>query len=169
MPSHPEPMPSSSSIRPGGTSQKPWRYRTTSPCCPCRRNRRNSTRSKTSGSSCAITGSQTGYSNLTMKLLITAASLGTSSSINLGKLCQADYVSGRINDSFCKLVLVDWYSRGRCVGGNRSAENYRRKGGSYQFNTFVRHHSDQLIFCLPRFVHAAEMGIARSQISNLEC
>ena len=41
-----------------------------------------------------------------MKLLITAASLGTSSSINLGKLCQSDYVSGRINDSFCKLVLL---------------------------------------------------------------
>jgi len=40
-----------------------------------------------------------------MKLLITVASLGTNSSINLGKLCQSDCVSGRINDSFCKLVL----------------------------------------------------------------
>ena len=30
---------------------------------------------------------------------------GTNSSINRGELCQSDYVSGRINDSFCKLVL----------------------------------------------------------------
>ena len=99
-----EPMPSSSSIRPGGTSQKPWRYRTTSPCCPCRRIRRNSTRSKTSGSSCAITGSPTRYSNPTTILSCTVASPGTNSSINLGKLCQSDYVSGRINDSFCNWV-----------------------------------------------------------------
>ena len=66
---------------------KPWRYRTTSPCCPCRRNRRNSTRSKTSGSSCAITGCPTGFLNHTKIPSTTAASPGTSLSINLGRSC----------------------------------------------------------------------------------
>jgi hypothetical protein len=38
-------------------------------------------------------------------LLTIVASPGTNSSINRGELCQSDYATGRINDSFCKLVL----------------------------------------------------------------
>ena len=33
--------------------------------------------------------------------------VGTNSSINHGKLCQSACANGRINDSLCKLVLVD--------------------------------------------------------------
>jgi hypothetical protein len=38
-------------------------------------------------------------------LLTIAASPGTNSSINRGELCQSEYETGRINDSFCTLVL----------------------------------------------------------------
>jgi hypothetical protein len=38
--------------------------------------------------------------------LTIAASPGTNSSINRGELCQSDYATKRINDSFCTLVLV---------------------------------------------------------------
>jgi hypothetical protein len=38
-------------------------------------------------------------------LLTIAASPGTNSSINRGELCQSDYATKRINDSFCTLVL----------------------------------------------------------------
>jgi hypothetical protein len=38
--------------------------------------------------------------------LTIAASPGTNSSFNRGELCQSDYATGRINDSFCTLVLV---------------------------------------------------------------
>ena len=100
-----EHMPSSSSIKPDGTSQKLWRYRTILPCFHCKQNGRNSIRSRTSGNSCAITGSQTEYSNPTTTLLTIVASPGTNSSFNRGELCQSDYATGRINDSFCKLVL----------------------------------------------------------------
>jgi hypothetical protein len=39
-------------------------------------------------------------------LLTIAASPGTNSSINRGELCQSDYATKRINDSFCTLVLA---------------------------------------------------------------
>ena len=62
-------------------------------------------RSRPYGNLCAITGSQTEYSNPTTTLLTIVASPGTNSSINPGELCPSDYATGTINDSFCKLVL----------------------------------------------------------------
>jgi len=61
-------------------------------------------RSRPYGNLCAITGSQTEYSNPTTTLLTIVASPGTNSSINPGELCPSDYATGTINDSFCKLV-----------------------------------------------------------------
>ena len=68
---HPPPDASSaeiaeqSQVRPAGTPPTSSRSRPTSRCCPCRPDRRSSTRWKTSGSSCATTGSPTGSSRPT--------------------------------------------------------------------------------------------------------
>src|ERR1019366_9066655 len=65
----------------------------------------SSTRSKTSGSSCATTGSPTASSNPTTISSITAARLGTSSSINPGASCPSDCANGNTGSNQWDLVL----------------------------------------------------------------
>lgn len=83
----------------------PWSCRTTSRSCRCRHAAPSSTRSKTCGSSCATTGSQTGSSNPTRISSTTAATLGTNSSINLGASCPSDCANGHMGTDQCTLVL----------------------------------------------------------------
>ena len=64
--------------------------------CRCRRNRPSSIRSRTSGSSCATTGSRTASSNPTTTFSTTAASPGTSSSTCPGKSSPSEQESGPI-------------------------------------------------------------------------
>ena len=61
----------------------------------CRPARPNSTRKKTSGSSCAQIGSQTACSNPTTISSITAATPGTPSSISPGRSCPSPAVNGQ--------------------------------------------------------------------------
>jgi hypothetical protein len=69
----------------------------------------NSTRSKTSGSSCGTTGYRTGSSKTTTISSTNAAVLGTGSSINLGKSCPSECGNGRIGHDQRPLVLPpDW-------------------------------------------------------------
>ena len=68
----------------------------TSRSCRCRRNVPNSTRSKTSGSSCAKIGYPTASSTPTTISSTTAARPGTSSSISHGTSCPSDCATGRI-------------------------------------------------------------------------
>src|SRR6266480_1953693 len=77
-------MPSCCLIRPAGTSPTSSTSPATSPCCRCRQNHPNSTRSKTSGNSCATTGSPIVSSGPTTTSLSTVATPGTNSSISLG-------------------------------------------------------------------------------------
>ena len=70
---HQEPMPSSSSIRPHGICQQDCPFPPTSPLSRCRRNALNSIPLRTSGSTCATTGSRTASSNPTTISSITAA------------------------------------------------------------------------------------------------
>ena len=85
-PSPPAPTPSFSSIKLVGTHRTSSTFLPTSPWCPCRRNRPNSIRSRTSGSSSVATGSQTASSAPMTRSSITAATPGTSSSISLWKI-----------------------------------------------------------------------------------
>ena len=77
----------------------------TSPSCPCRPNARNSTRPRTSGSSCATTGYRTASSNPTTTSSIIAATHGTSSSTNRGASCPSDCAIGRMGFDQRGLVL----------------------------------------------------------------
>lgn len=83
-------MPLSSWIRLDGICQTGSTFRPTSRSCPCRRDHPNSTRSKTSGSSCARTGSPTASSNPMTRSSKLVAEPGTGSSINLGPSCQSE-------------------------------------------------------------------------------
>jgi hypothetical protein len=69
-----EPAPSSSSIRPDGICRQDCSFAPTSPFSSCRQNPLNSIRSRTSGSSCATTGSRTVSSRLPVGLRCTGAS-----------------------------------------------------------------------------------------------
>jgi hypothetical protein len=71
----------------------------------------NSTRSKTSGSSCGTTGYRTGSSKTTTISSTNAAVLGTGSSINLGKSCPSECGNGRIGHDQRPLVLYIWLLR----------------------------------------------------------
>ena len=73
----------------------------------CRRNARNSTRPRTSGSSCATIGSRTASSNPTTISSTIAATHGTSSSSNHGASCPSDYAIGRT-----VLISAGWYKMG---------------------------------------------------------
>src|SRR6516164_8668769 len=90
-----ERTPLSSLIRPDGMAPKPWWFRTTSRSCRCRRAHPNSTARKTSGSSCVRIGCQTGFSNPSTISSTIAATLGTHSSTNPGRLCPSRDATGQ--------------------------------------------------------------------------
>jgi hypothetical protein len=73
--------------------------------CRCRRVRPNSTLKKTSGNTCVRTGYRTESSNRSTTLSITAASPGTRSLINHGKLCPSLAAIGSSPVNHCE----DWY------------------------------------------------------------
>ncbi len=73
------PMPCSSSTVQAGTDQQNWKCQTTSPCSNSRPIRRNSTRWKTFGPTCAPTSWQSLCLKLTMRLSTNAAMPGISS------------------------------------------------------------------------------------------
>ena len=104
VPSHTEIMPSSSWTKPAGTPPPSSPFPPTSRSSPCRPDRPNSTRTKTSGSSCAITGSPTASSSPTTIASITVATLGTNSSINLGRSCPSATANGHIGHDQRDLV-----------------------------------------------------------------
>src|SRR5262249_26928481 len=95
----------SSLIRPDGMAPKPWWFRTTSHSCRCRRAHPNSTARKTSGSSCVRIGCQTGFSNPSTISSTTAATLGTHSSTNPGRLCPSRDATGQQSVTQSE----DWY------------------------------------------------------------
>ena len=103
--SAPEHTQSCSSIKPAGMAPKFSRCRATSRLCRCRRARPNSMARKTFGSSCGRTGSQIGSSNPSTISSITAATLGTPSSISLGKSCPSHAATGQPWVTQCE----DWY------------------------------------------------------------
>src|SRR5262249_48725263 len=90
-----ERTPLSSLISPDGMAPKPWWFRTTSHSCRCRRAHQNSTARKTSGSSCFRIGCQTGFSNPSTISSTIAATLGTHSSTNPGRLCPSRDATGQ--------------------------------------------------------------------------
>ena len=104
--SAPEHTQSCSSIKPAGMAPKFSRCRAASRLCRCRRARPNSMARKTFGSSCGRTGSQIGSSNPSTISSITAATLGTPSSISLGKSCPSHAATGQPWVTQCE----DWYS-----------------------------------------------------------
>ena len=86
--------PLSSSIKPAGTVPRTSRFPATSRSCRCRRAHPSSIARKTSGSSCARTGSPTASSNPSTTSSITAAMPGTHSSISPGKSCPSRFAIG---------------------------------------------------------------------------
>src|SRR5262249_5051483 len=100
-----ERTPLSSLIRPDGMAPKPWWFRTTSHSCRCRRAHPNSTARKTSGSSCVRIGCQTGFSNPSTISSTIAATLGTHSSTNPGRLCPSRDATGQQSVTQSE----DWY------------------------------------------------------------
>src|SRR6516164_3300997 len=100
-----ERTPLSSLIRPDGMAPKPWWFPTTSHSCRCRRAHLNSTARKTSGSSCARIGCQTGFSNPSTISSTTAATLGTHSSTTPGRLCPSRDATGQKSVTQSE----DWY------------------------------------------------------------
>src|SRR5262249_51727726 len=111
--SHPEHTPFSSWIRPAGMAPKPWWSRATSHSCHCRRAHPNSTARKTSGSSCARIGCQTGFSNPSTISSTTAATLGTHSSNNPGRSCPSRDATGQQSVTQSE----DWYNMFYLVAG----------------------------------------------------
>src|SRR5262249_27039682 len=96
----------SSLIRPDGMAPKPWWFRTTSHSCRCRRAHPNSTARKTSGSSCVRIGCQTGFSNPSTISSTIAATLGTHSSTNPGRLFPSRDATGQQSVTQSE----DWYN-----------------------------------------------------------
>src|SRR5262245_57576167 len=95
----------SSSIKPGGMAPRPSRFQTTSRSCSFRRAHPNSTARKTSGSSCVRIGCQTGFSNPSTISSTTAATLGTHSLTNPGRLCPSRDATGQQSVTQSE----DWY------------------------------------------------------------
>src|SRR5437660_3599287 len=102
----PLPTPSSWSTKPAGTCPRASSCRPISPSFCCRRNAQSSTRSRTSGSSCATTGSPTASSNPTTISSTIVVRHGTSSSISLGASCPSDCANGPTGSDQWDLVLV---------------------------------------------------------------
>src|SRR5947199_720385 len=98
-------MPSCCLIRPAGTSPTSSTSPATSPCCRCRQNHPNSTRSKTSGNAAATTGSPIVSSGPTTTSLSTVATPGTNSSISLGPSCRSACATGPTGSDQRDLVL----------------------------------------------------------------
>src|SRR5262245_55397008 len=103
--SPPERTPFSFLIRPAGMPRKPWWFRATSHSCRCRRVHPSSTARKTSGSSCARIGYQTGSLNPSTISSTTAATPGTHSSINPGRSCPSRDATGQQSVTQSE----DWY------------------------------------------------------------
>src|SRR5262249_809744 len=104
-PSRPLPTPSSWSIKPAGTCPPASSCRPTSPSFCCHRSAQSSTRSRTSGSSCATTGSPTASSNPTTISSTIVVRHGTSSSTSLGASCPSDCANGPTGSDQWDLVL----------------------------------------------------------------
>src|SRR5262245_34124862 len=84
---------------------RPSRFQTTSRSCSFRRAHPNSTARKTSGSSCVRIGCQTGFSNPSTISSTTAATLGTHSLTNPGRLCPSRDATGQQSVTQSE----DWY------------------------------------------------------------
>src|SRR5262245_49214415 len=84
---------------------RPSRFQTTSRSCSFRRAHPNSTARKTSGSSCVRIGCQTGFSNPSTISSTTAATLGTHSLTNPGRLCPSRDATGQQSITQSE----DWY------------------------------------------------------------
>src|SRR5260221_4031295 len=108
-------MPSSWSTKPAGTCPRASSCRPISPSFCCRRSAQSSTRSRTSGSSCATTGSPTASSNPTTISSTIVVRHGTSSSTSLGASCPSDCANGPTGSDQWDLVLQDFCCR-LCIG-----------------------------------------------------
>ena len=95
----------SSSIKPGGMAPRPSRFQTTSRSCSFRHAHLNSTAKKISGNSCGRTGCRTEFSNPSTISSTTAATLGTHSSISLGRSCPSRDATGQQSVT----QTEDWY------------------------------------------------------------
>src|SRR5262245_48835606 len=95
----------SSSIKPAGMAPRPSRFQTTSRSYSSRHAHPNSTAKKISGNSCGRTGCRTEFSNPSTISSITAATLGTRSSIGRGKSCQSPAAIGQPQVTQSE----DWY------------------------------------------------------------
>src|SRR5262249_13326026 len=100
-----ERTPLSSLIGPAGMAPRPSRFQTTSRSCSFRPAHPNSTARKTSGSSCVRIGCQTGFSNPSTISSTTAATLGTHSLTNPGRLCPSRDATGQQSVTQSE----DWY------------------------------------------------------------
>src|SRR5712664_2563973 len=98
-------MPSSWSTKPAGTCPRASSCRPISPSFCCRRSAQSSTRSRTSGSSCATTGSPTASSDPTTISSTIVVRHGTSSSTSLGASCPSDCANGPTGFDQWDLVL----------------------------------------------------------------
>src|SRR5262245_21498164 len=96
----------SSSIKPAGMAPRLSRFQTTSRSYSSRHAHPNSTAKKISGNSCGRTGCRTEFSNPSTISSITAATLGTRSSISRGKLCPSPAVIGQPQVTQSE----DWYN-----------------------------------------------------------
>src|SRR6516162_7262039 len=125
VPSRPRPLPtpSSWSTKPAGTCPRASSCRPISPSLCCRRSAQSSTRSRTSGSSCATTGSPTASSNPTMISSTIVVRHGTSSSTSLGASCPSDCANGPTGSDQWDLVLANLGARDGFLldGGGSSA------------------------------------------------
>ena len=111
--------PSSWSIKPAGTCPPASSCRPISPSFCCRRSAQSSTRSRTSGSSCATTGSPTAFSNPTTISSTIVVRHGTSSSTSLGASCPLDCANGPTGSDQWDLVLVPFMSALPWLNGSR--------------------------------------------------
>ena len=98
----------SSSIKPAGMAPRPSRFQTTSRSYSSRHAHPNSTAKKISGNSCGRTGCRTEFSNPSTISSITAATLGTRSSISRGKSCPSPAAIGQPQVTQSE----DWYKSG---------------------------------------------------------
>src|SRR5206468_2285995 len=101
----------SSSIKPAGMAPRPSRFQTTSRSCSSRHAHPNSTAKKISGNSCGRTGCRTEFSNPSTISSITAATLGTRSSISRGKSCPSPAAIGQPQVTQSE----DWYKASRLL------------------------------------------------------
>src|SRR6201982_2877730 len=113
----------SSSIKPAGMAPRPSKFQTTSRSCSSRHAHPNSTAKKISGNSCGRTGCRTEFSNPSTISSITAATLGTRSSISRGKSCPSPAAIGQPQVTQSE----DWYNTRKRMGGV-AAMVARRRG-----------------------------------------